>query len=286
MSRHVKLTDGTVYPVDRCGADDERLRIRITDHGFDMLEAVQKFGNPALAAPTSFVTGTVTDNSIQVSWTGDAHATKYHCTISPADAVAQEPTTASVTFTGLNKGTDYVITVYAIDETGAYADSAPSSTISITAQGAAATWHSETFEDLDLGASYISNSTVDGDLGTWTYDGCSGYDASQFSTERCFSMGKNADAEGTKPTVTSPTFASGIKGIKVKWYSNNNGYNATLEVYENGVSVKSQTLTATAKSTLYSAEISVSTSKSTYFVITSNNGANRRFSVGDFEVKY
>lgn len=94
----------------------------------------QKFGNPALAAPTSFVTGTVTDNSIQVSWTGDAHATKYHCTISPADADAQEPTTASVTFTGLNKGTDYVVTVYAIDETGAYANSDPASTSAIRAE--------------------------------------------------------------------------------------------------------------------------------------------------------
>lgn len=92
-----------------------------------------KFGNPTLSSPSSFVIGTVTDNSIEVSWTGDAHATKYHCTIAPADADAQEPTSTSVTFTGLTNGTDYVITVFAIDGTGAYADSAPASTSSIKA---------------------------------------------------------------------------------------------------------------------------------------------------------
>lgn len=63
MSRHVKLTDGTTYPVDRCGADDERLRIRVTEPGFDMLEAVQKFGNPALTATIEhFFDGTETDH--------------------------------------------------------------------------------------------------------------------------------------------------------------------------------------------------------------------------------
>lgn len=34
MSRRAKLTDGTVYPVNPYGADDERLRSRITDTGF------------------------------------------------------------------------------------------------------------------------------------------------------------------------------------------------------------------------------------------------------------
>ena len=48
----------------------------------DVLEI--KVGTPTLAAPSSFVTGTVTANSITVTWTGDAHATKYHCTILPA----------------------------------------------------------------------------------------------------------------------------------------------------------------------------------------------------------
>ena len=63
MSRHVRLTDETTYPVDRCGADDERLRIRVTEPGFDMLEAVQKFGNPALTATIEhFFDGTETDH--------------------------------------------------------------------------------------------------------------------------------------------------------------------------------------------------------------------------------
>lgn len=63
MSRHVKLTDGTAYTVDRCGADDERLRIRVTEPGFDMLEAVQKFGNPALTSTIEhYFDGTETDH--------------------------------------------------------------------------------------------------------------------------------------------------------------------------------------------------------------------------------
>lgn len=63
MSRHVKLTDDTVYQVDRCGADEERLRLRVTDPGFDMLTAVQKFGNPELTATIEhFFDGTETDH--------------------------------------------------------------------------------------------------------------------------------------------------------------------------------------------------------------------------------
>lgn len=63
MSRNIKLTDGTTYPVDRCGADGERLRIRVTKPGFDMLEAVQKFGNPELTAVIEhYFDGTETDH--------------------------------------------------------------------------------------------------------------------------------------------------------------------------------------------------------------------------------
>jgi len=63
MSRHVKLTDGTTYSVDRCGAMDERLRLRVTDTGFDMLEAVEKFGDPALTSTIEhYFDGTTTDH--------------------------------------------------------------------------------------------------------------------------------------------------------------------------------------------------------------------------------
>ena len=61
--RHVRLTDWTAYAVDRCGADEERLRLRVTDPGFDMLTAVQKFGDPALTATIEhYFDGTETDH--------------------------------------------------------------------------------------------------------------------------------------------------------------------------------------------------------------------------------
>lgn len=91
--------------------------------------AEAKFGNPRLNAPSSLTEGDITDNSIQISWTGDARATKYHCSIAgvpptsdPAITV-QEPTTETVTFSGLVKNGNYRITIYAIDETGKFADS-------------------------------------------------------------------------------------------------------------------------------------------------------------------
>ena len=61
--RNVKLTDGTVYPVDRCGAMDDRLRIRVTDPEFDMLKAVEKFGDPELTRVIEhYFDGTSTDH--------------------------------------------------------------------------------------------------------------------------------------------------------------------------------------------------------------------------------
>lgn len=40
--RHVKLTDGTVYPVDLCGAAPDRLIINVTEG--DLPDLVLKFG--------------------------------------------------------------------------------------------------------------------------------------------------------------------------------------------------------------------------------------------------
>lgn len=63
MARMVRLTDGTAYPVDRCGSDGERLRLRVTDQAFDMLTAVTKFGNPELTAEIEhYFEGTETDH--------------------------------------------------------------------------------------------------------------------------------------------------------------------------------------------------------------------------------
>lgn len=101
--------------------------------------AEAKFGNPRLNTPSSFVTGDITDSSIQISWTGDGRATKYHCTIAGVPPTADpattiiEPTTASVTFDGLTKNGNYRIAVYAIDETGKYGDSAEATTDPIEA---------------------------------------------------------------------------------------------------------------------------------------------------------
>ena len=133
----------------------------------------QKFGNPALAAPTSFVTGTVTDNSIQVSWTGDAHATKYHCTISPADADAQDVTTNSVTFSGLTENESYTISVYAIDETGRYSNSLTGSSSSIKAvslgDSYSYTFTTNPFGEYD-GRDSNTETTKSAKLGSYTWD--------------------------------------------------------------------------------------------------------------------
>lgn len=45
MARNIRLADGTVYPVDRCGADGERLRLRVTD-GLFLLTAAVTFSAP------------------------------------------------------------------------------------------------------------------------------------------------------------------------------------------------------------------------------------------------
>lgn len=68
--RNVRLTDGTVYPVDRCGADGVRLRIRVTDPQVDMITAVQKFGRPELtSAIEHYFDGTETDHIVFSGYT-------------------------------------------------------------------------------------------------------------------------------------------------------------------------------------------------------------------------
>lgn len=41
--RNIRLSDGTVYPVDRCGANDGTLYIRVTGD-YSLLDLVEKFG--------------------------------------------------------------------------------------------------------------------------------------------------------------------------------------------------------------------------------------------------
>ena len=60
--RNIKLTDGTVYEVDRCGAADGQLRLRILPP-FKIVDVVKKFTNPAKTATIEhYFDGTETDH--------------------------------------------------------------------------------------------------------------------------------------------------------------------------------------------------------------------------------
>lgn len=75
-----------------------------------------KFGNPTLDTP-SLSKGTVTTNSITVTWSNDDRATNgYYCSISDGGSyndVQDGVTTGTVTFDGLSTDTNYTVTVYA-----------------------------------------------------------------------------------------------------------------------------------------------------------------------------
>ena len=44
--RNIKLTDGTVYQVDRCGAADGRLYVRIINTSMQLRDIIPVFGDP------------------------------------------------------------------------------------------------------------------------------------------------------------------------------------------------------------------------------------------------
>ena len=61
--RNVKLADGTVYPVDRCGAADGLLIINVTIDD-DLLDIVLKFGHPEnVTRIEHYFDGTETDHT-------------------------------------------------------------------------------------------------------------------------------------------------------------------------------------------------------------------------------
>lgn len=61
--RNVKLADGTVYPVDRCGATDDLLMINVTTAD-DLLDIVMKFGHPENTTRIEhYFDGTETDHT-------------------------------------------------------------------------------------------------------------------------------------------------------------------------------------------------------------------------------
>ena len=144
-----------------------------------------------------------------------------------------------------------------------------------------AEWHAETWANCTAAANTYGSATIKGDLGTWSYTGCSANDASSFNTKKSLALGKTAD----NSSITSPTFDNGIKGIKFNYFANNTARKVKVTVYENGAIVKEQTITPTSKNALLAAEIQVETTGSTYFKFTPGS-SDRRVSVGDIQVKY
>lgn len=133
----------------------------------------QKFGNPKLSTPSGFTPESVSESSITVAWTAVDGATKYHCTISPANAAAQDVTTNSVTFSGLTENESYTISVYAIDETGRYSNSLTGSSSSIKAVSLGVsysyTFTSNPFDDYD-GRDSNTETTESAKLGSYTWN--------------------------------------------------------------------------------------------------------------------
>ena len=144
-----------------------------------------------------------------------------------------------------------------------------------------ATWYAERWANCAAEANTYGSETFTGDLGTWSYTGCSAYDATQFSTGKSLALGRTSD----NSSITSPTFANGIKGIKFNYFANNTARKIVVTIYENATIVKTETITPSAKNALGSAEISVETSGATYFTFTPGS-TDRRVSVGDIQVKY
>ena len=144
-----------------------------------------------------------------------------------------------------------------------------------------AEWHAESWSTLNQSANTYGAGSISGDLGTWEYTGCSGYDMEQFNTKKSLALGKTSD----NSSITSPTFANGISGIKFNYFANNTARTILVTIYENGVSVKQETITPKRKNQLETATIDITTSGPTYFTFTPGS-SDRRVSIGDIEVNY
>lgn len=159
-------------------------------------------------------------------------------------------------------------------------------TVNVTQSGKApageetAGWHKESWSNFSGTESYVSGS-VEGDLGTWSYVGCSAYE--QNTTKLTGYISMSSTSKSAK--ITSPTFENGIGGIKFNYYVNNTARKFKVTVYEKGVAVKTETITPTAKTTVLSYEITVTTTGSTYFVFEPTTDSNR-VSIGEVQVYY
>ena len=163
-------------------------------------------------------------------------------------------------------------------------EGAESKTVTIQQAGVSsgeAEWHAESWSTLNQSANTYGAGSISGDLGTWEYTGCSGYDMEQFNTKKSLALGKTSD----NSSITSPTFANGISGIKFNYFANNTARTILVTIYENGVSVKQETITPTSKNQLGTATIDITTSGPTYFTFTPGS-SDRRVSIGDIEVNY
>lgn len=159
-------------------------------------------------------------------------------------------------------------------------------TVNVTQSGKApageetAGWHEESWSNFSGTESYVSGS-VEGDLGTWSYVGCSAYEQNTTKLTGYISMSSTKNSA----KITSPTFENGIGGIKFNYYVNNTARKFKVTVYEKGVAVKTETITPTAKTTVLSCEITVTTTGSTYFVFEPTTDSNR-VSIGEVQVYY
>lgn len=148
-------------------------------------------------------------------------------------------------------------------------------------------WYSESWKSASSHINSYTKGTISGDLGTWTYDGCSTYDEGQFTSKVGLALGKTADIKDsthTAPIIVSPTFENGIQGIKFNYFANSTSRKVVIKVYENNTLISSHTVKCATKSSLTAAEITVSTTGSTYFEFVGDG--SRRFSIGDIQVKY
>lgn len=186
---------------------------------------------------------------------------------------------------GANETGDALTDTISVKVGEAYTEIIVSQAALSTGGDATTGWHSESWSSATAHANTYTNGTIVGDLGTWKYDGCSTYDDSQFKNKHSLALGKTADATSySKPTIVSPTFNSGINGIKFNYYANSTARKVTVKVYVDGVESSSHTVQCATKNTLTSAEINVATSGATYIEFIGDG--SRRFSIGDIEINY
>ena len=252
---------------------------------------------PETPAPVLAVTSATT---INVAAAGDVPTITYTIT----NPVVGQSVTASANQTWVHgfevSSTD--VTFYVDENTGAAREAtvtlayegAESQTVTISQAAGntgggdvVASWKKESWSTFTTTSETYGSHTINGDLGTWTCVGCSAYENknTQVVKDTGFKYVTLGDSVTEKAKVTSPTFATGIQGLKFKYYANNTARPVKVTIYENGAVSKTQTITPSAKNTLLSAEVTVTTTGSTYITFESTS-TSRRVSIGEIEILY